>query len=165
MGDGCSRAPHPARPTKRERETLPGAFSSPASPPPFIVLGDSSSYSAARGRQEKKEDEAAAVPPAGSLWPLRCLPPKGGAVRTNEPNRARLLLAATLPPPSRLRLWRLCGGQRFFPSLRRSPQPPPVPRDQAAPISTRPPTVYLSAFWGGGSLPPRGQPHRRRKCS
>lgn len=52
MGDGCSRAPHPARPTKRERETLPGAFSSPAS---LYCARRQQSFSAARGKQEKKE--------------------------------------------------------------------------------------------------------------
>lgn len=122
MGDGCSRAPQPNRAepglqsAKGKRCRLPSLH-----PPSFIVFGDSSSnsFSAARGR---REEEAAAVPPAGSLWPLRCLPPKGGAVRTNEPNRGRLLLAAATLPPLPAAGCSGCAAANAFPSLRRSPQ-------------------------------------------
>ncbi|KAM6459255.1 uncharacterized protein PHA67_008220 [Liasis olivaceus] len=152
-------APHPARPTERERrrtperEATPSSFSSPASL--YCVRRHQQPLS--RLWETREEEEAAAVSPAGSLWPLRRLPPKGGAVRTNEPNRARLLLAAaaTLPPPG-CRISRLCGGQRFRLLAAFSSDPGGVPEIKSHRSVRDHHRVSFRFF--GGSLPPKGQP-------
>ncbi|XP_025031924.1 uncharacterized protein LOC112542693 [Python bivittatus] len=148
-------APHPARPTERERrrtperEATPGSFSSPASL--YCVRRHQQPLS--RSWETREEEEAAAVSRRARSGRYAACHPKAG--REGRMNPTQPGCSSPPPPPFPLPAAgsRGCAAANAFASSPRSPQTSAVsprsrPTDQYATT-----TVFLSASLGARSLP------------